>query len=95
MTRTADNTFYQALILTADSKRVSTLLEILAKRNLRGTVAATLKSAKMLLDHHPWNLIFLSTEFDATTCQRNGFEIVQNRPLKPCGPVASIFSPNR
>ena len=78
MMRTADNTFYQALILTADSKRVSTLLEILAKRNLRGTVAATLKSAKMLLDHHPWNLIFLSTEFDATTCQRNGFEVVQH-----------------
>ena len=61
MTQTANNILYQALILTADSKRASMLLEILAKRNLRGTVAVTLKSAKMLLDRHHWNLIFLST----------------------------------
>ncbi len=78
MTQTANNTFYQALILTADSKRVGMLLGILAKRNLCGTVATTLKSAKMLLDRHHWNLIFLSTEFGAISGRQNGFEIVRH-----------------
>jgi len=78
MTQTDNNTFYQALILTADSKRAGTLLEVLAKRNLRGTVAVTLKSAKMLLDRHPWNLIFLSTEFGAVSDRNNGFEIARH-----------------
>ncbi|MHC5119085.1 MAG: sigma-54-dependent transcriptional regulator [Planctomycetota bacterium] len=78
MTQTDNNTFYQALILTADSKRAGTLLEVLAKRSLRGTVAVTLKSAKMLLDRHHWNLIFLSTEFGAVSDRNNGFEIVRH-----------------
>ncbi|RKY10393.1 MAG: hypothetical protein DRP56_01115 [Planctomycetota bacterium] len=91
MIRTTDNTFYQALILTADSKRVGTLLKILAKRNLRGTVATTLKSAKMLLDRHHWNLIFLSTEFNAIADQKNGFGIVRHiRGDHPEMPIVMI-----
>jgi DNA-binding NtrC family response regulator len=78
MTQTAHNTLYQALILTADSKRASMLLEILAKRNLCGTVAVSLKSGKMLLDRHHWNLIFLSTAFGAVSDRENGFEIVRH-----------------
>ena len=78
MTQAVDNTLYQALILTADSKRAGTLLEILAKRNLRGTVAVTLKSAKALLERHHWNLIFLSTDFGAVSDQKSSFGIVQH-----------------
>jgi hypothetical protein len=62
------------------------LLEILAKRNLCGTVAVSLKSGKMLLDRHHWNLIFLSTAFGAVSDRENGFEI-----LRPCGLAVSIF----
>lgn len=68
--------FYQALLLDADSKRAGTILKVLARRSLRGTVATTMTSARKLLDRGGWNLIFLSSDFPTVEGQHNGFGIL-------------------
>ncbi len=54
------NGFSQVLILDGDSSLNRLVLETLAQRNARGTVAADLRSARRLLGHCAWTLIFLN-----------------------------------
>ena len=56
-------TFYHALILEPDSRQAAGLLEALARRGIRGTVAVNDGQADSLLGRFSWKLIFVSEDF--------------------------------
>ncbi len=62
-----DNLFTEALILDADPAVNRVVLEQLARRGGRGTVAGTLRSANAVLGKKPWRLVFLYQKFE-TLC---------------------------
>ena len=57
----------QVLIIDPDPRTAQVLLEILARRGARGTVAATDTHVRDLLSRSSWNLIFLALELDRFT----------------------------
>ncbi len=57
----------QVLIIDPDPRTAQVLLEILARRGARGTVAATDSHVRDLLNRPSWNLIFLALELDRFT----------------------------
>ena len=57
----------QVLIIDPDPRTAQVLLEILARRGVRGTVAATDTHVRDLLSRSSWNLIFLALELDRFT----------------------------
>jgi two-component system response regulator HydG len=64
MTRTSnDIIFYDALILEPDSRQAAGLLEALARRGIRPTVAINDSQVDGLLERFRWKLIFISEEF--------------------------------
>jgi DNA-binding NtrC family response regulator len=58
-----DNLFYDALILEPDSRQAAGLLEALARRGIRPTVATSDSQGDSLLDRFGWKLIFISESF--------------------------------
>jgi two-component system response regulator HydG len=64
MTRTSNETiFYDALILEPDSRQAAGLLESLARRGIRPTVAVNDSQADGLLERFRWKLVFISEEY--------------------------------
>ncbi|NLH16249.1 MAG: sigma-54-dependent Fis family transcriptional regulator [Phycisphaerae bacterium] len=63
----SDRLIRQVLIIDPDPRTAQVLLEILARRGARGTVAATDTHVRDLLSRPSWNLIFLALELDRIT----------------------------
>lgn len=62
-TTSPNESFYQTLILESDSRQVRPVLEALARRGLRGTVATTARAAMTLLERGRWHLAMVSGDF--------------------------------
>jgi DNA-binding NtrC family response regulator len=93
MTRTGDeNVFSNVLILELDSRKAAGLLEELARRNIRGTVAVNDQQAMNLAERAIWNLAFVSDDFMA--CYHGSSETILRtlRHAHPELPIAMIGS---
>jgi len=56
-------TYYHVLMLEQDSRQLREALAVLARRNLRGTVATTARAARTFLEQYRWHLVFIGDDF--------------------------------
>jgi len=75
---------YNVLIVDEDQESIRLLLEVLARKGIRGMVAASPKDAIDILDKHHVDLVFSSVDLDRS---EKGFQLVQqmqlNSPERP------------
>lgn len=87
MTQTAfENPDYNVLLIDNDPEATHVVLEALANKGIRGTVATNKKSVSDFIEQSRWNLLFLN-EQQATSRSSNSFEILKriksNHPELP------------
>jgi len=71
-TNSPNEGFYQTLILESDSRQARPVLEALARRGLRGTVATTARAAMTLLERRRWHLAMVSGDFPVGSDAESG-----------------------
>ncbi len=84
-----ENLDYNVLVIDDDSKLVSVLLRSLAKRGIRGTVAADRKTAVEYLRQNIWSMVLVSYKFAYNQRQTNPFEFL--RTIKTDNPEMPVI----
>lgn len=83
--------FLQVLILDSDPQLNRVLLENLARRGVRGTVAGTDRAARRLLGECAWNLIFYNPSIEQETNAERGMDLFgQIRRQFPETPILAV-----
>jgi DNA-binding NtrC family response regulator len=83
--------FLQVLILDSDPQLNRVLLENLARRGVRGTVAGTDRAARRLLGECAWNLIFYNPSIEQGTNAEQGMDLLgQIRRQFPETPILAV-----
>lgn len=84
-----ENLDYNVLVIDDDSSLASVLLRSLAKRGIRGTVAADRKTAVEYLRQNLWSMVLVSYKFAYNQRQTNPFEFL--RTIKAPNPEIPVI----
>ena len=70
-----DKILHNVLILEPQSRQAGCLLEVLAGRGVRGTVAGDIQQVRRILEQYQWRAVFLSSEFESADGRGNWSEV--------------------
>ena len=85
-----NGSYYNVLMLEPDSRQVRDVLALLARRNLRGTVATSARAARTFLEQYRWHLVFISGDFPVDAGDNRADLLTLLRTEQPEVPVVML-----